>query len=537
MKFYNFFDFILKDLKKSILIIFLSTFILRIPTLFVEYYSGDVLSSFLTSLRELNGLDYVYNKGILYHKILNFSLLVFGKDIRSFHFVGIIIVFLTSFFIFLLGKRIYNQRIGLLAGFFYGVYISAFNPEFMAINGEIVYNLFYASSFYYFYLFYFERKKLMIIPTILSLICSFAVKFQGFWASVAILFFIVYISPYFYFLDLKIRKKYYLITISLTVLVFLFLVIDYSYTNLIIKGRIKDSIDNLVIYSTVRGFNFLFFPKLIYRVSLMSVYHWAVWVLGLYYIVSYFKNKNKNLKDIYLITLTIILFFLIFTAGTRIYFHYFMHVYPVLSILGARAFMNLFENNIKFRKRSFIYFVIPIIFVFVWNLRDAYIVKFNNDLFYNETRFVYYLRLILLGHYDDYLLCNKMMKEAVDYIKNNVKDDEKIYAWPNADEIIFFSRKRSAKKVFSGEEIPANFALNQRLKGNIKESEKYEIGIAKEVIDNSDYFVDISSVKTKSNIAKYGGIYSFPLLLSLIEKNFDFVGNFGEVRIWKKKGK
>ena len=140
----RFWNFILNAKPSRVLLfIFSGIFILRLPTLFVEYYDIDVLTSFIHAADFFAGRAIAINKGPVYHWILNGSFWIFGQHAASFHLAGILVIAMTAAGIFLTGKKLISQQAGLLAALFYGFCISAFNRQFMAINAEIIYNLFF----------------------------------------------------------------------------------------------------------------------------------------------------------------------------------------------------------------------------------------------------------------------------------------------------------------------------------------------------------------------------------------------------------
>ncbi len=532
----RFWNYILNEKPwKVLLFIFLSILILRLPTLFVEYYSGDVLSSFIIAKKQLSGLPFTHNKLPVYHALLNFSLLFFGNSVISFHFLGIIIVMLTSFFIYLTGKTIFSNPIGIIASLLYGVYISAFNPEFMAINGEIVYNLFLSAGFYFFALFEFQ-KKIWAIPLILiSFILSFLTKVQGLFGFVAILLFYIVVRPYFVIKNKENKKKYTLVLISSILFLILVFIIDWNYTHIVLKGKLKAKINGFYIYATVRSFNIpILIGRLLFRGGLMSIYHNLLWVFGIVKIVSFFRSKEKNLKDAFLITIALFLFFSIFLAGNRLYFHYFMPIYIPLSLIAASYMHRKFKRR-RFKKRSFKLLLFPILFVFLWNAKDAYISQINPNWFYNEGKTLYAARLILMGHHDDYLLPNKNYVKALKLIKKYTPKETYLYLWSMGAEFLFFSKCNSVQKKLTGAENGALNALKKK-DSDFEYFKNYQFNLIKNIKNSKwDYFIDTTSTPIKSKLTPFGGLKAFPIIYNFLNENYQYMGKFGSINIWKFK--
>jgi hypothetical protein len=135
-------------------LIFLTVLILRAPALFNDFYDVDELAA-ITQTRDylagyIPGADFVESKNFLYHTIFKGAYTIspdHGWVIV--HFITMLIIFLTSVFIFFIGKKINGFKTGALAGLFYAALVSSFNRYFMATNGEVVYNLFLAAGLYF----------------------------------------------------------------------------------------------------------------------------------------------------------------------------------------------------------------------------------------------------------------------------------------------------------------------------------------------------------------------------------------------------
>lgn len=508
-------------------------FLLRLPTLFVEYYDIDVLTSFIAAKSKIQNEEYIENKGIVYHWILNQSFSLLGESYRSFHFVGILLVIFTSLFIYLLAKQMFCEKTGLLAAALYGIYISAFNRQFMAINGEIVYNLFFSAAFYYFYLFFFQKKYWTIPLLLVSLVLAAFTKFQGIWATVGIFLFVFFIHPFF-IEEPQNRKKYGIFVFVFFIISLIFITLDFFYFKILLNDSFFSKISSMYAYIATRGFDPLFFiVKFLHRFGFLSIMHSLIWIGSLVFLIRFFKQRDKKEEHAYLVVLFFILFFSFWLSGIRLYFHYFMQVYPVIAIMAASVILPLWEQE-KWKKKLKMAFLIPVLFFFVWNTKDALIVQFFPQAFYKEGKFLYHLRLILVGQDNDYLLPHPTYVEALDYLKKNAHPEEKIFVWPVGAEFIYFSGLKPAYPWFWNED-PAVYALEEEKRGNpqVKIQYQKDFQIFLEKIQ-ADYFIDISTSPV-IYFKKYGHFTeNFPEIHNFLKKNYIFVGIFGQVKIWKK---
>ncbi|MCP4135100.1 MAG: glycosyltransferase family 39 protein [bacterium] len=545
---------------KVLLFIFSGAFLLRLPTAFMEFIHIDVITTCIIVKRDILGLAFTPNKGPVYHFLVKWSYLILGESPKSFHFIGIIFILLTLIFIYLLGKKIYSERAGMLGALLYGFIISSYNTEFMATNAEVIYNLFFMAAFYFFYLLVFEKKFLALFPCITALVLAVLVKMQGSWALFAIIAFLVLIKPAFLFSQKAHIKKYYIILCVVTALSALFIYIDWNYTGIILNEFIKDKLTGMINYVANRGFNpLLIFAKLLWRSFHFILYHSIIWIPGVLGILYFFKkNKTpvKTEKETYLIFLTLFLFFSIFLGGARLSVHYFIPVLPLLAIISAKEILNRIDS-VRLKKRFFKILIIPVLFFFLWNAKDMYMANFNPGLKHNESTFTFLFRIAMVGSHGEYLFPHKTLLPAIDYLKNETAKDESLFVWPMGSEVVFFSDRVSAIDNYWLNEL-ALHGIVQKEMGNTAEFSRVEndfIDSIKE--DNPDYFVDIGSTEMirKALIYKkkddppyyfdintapmirfgsFGGLNNFPGLISFLDKNFTFIGKFGDARIWKK---
>jgi len=160
-------------------LLFAVTALLRLPTLFNDFYDVDELAAIVQTWEymagDVPGVDFAESKLPLYHAIFKLSYRLWPeKGWVVVHAFTILIVYLTALFLFLAGRAIRGPGAGALAALFYAVFISSFNRHFMATNGEIVYNLPLAGGLYFFILFLKGAGAMRHLHLALTAVMAFA---------------------------------------------------------------------------------------------------------------------------------------------------------------------------------------------------------------------------------------------------------------------------------------------------------------------------------------------------------------------------
>jgi hypothetical protein len=555
----KFWNFLTKaDKWKVILFVFTGTFILRLPTVFIDYIHIDVITSYIIAQRDIAGLLFKPNKGPVYHSLVKWSIKLFGDSPASFHLTGIIFVLLTILFIYLLGKRIYGVRAGLLAALFYGFIISSFQTEFLATNGEIIYNLFFISSFYFFYLLIFEKKMIYLLPLLISLLLGIYTKFQGSFAIFALLIYLIFAKPSFIIEKRAKIVTYYIFLGALSIIAIIFIIVDWNYTTVVFKGFLRQKLTPMVNYVANRGFSpFHIIGKLLWRSFQFTLYHSIIWIPGIITMVKFFRNReHREDSEAYLIVITLFLFLTIFLGGARLSPHYFIPLLPTLAILSAKEVLSKIDI-LRFKRIFFRILILPVLFFFIWNIKDVYIGNFKPDWKHNESRCTFFFRILVIGSHGEYLLPHKSLLPVLKYLDEKTGKDETIFVWPMGSEVVYYSKRRSATHQFWFNER-ALHGIVQREKGNIDEFIKVEKSFIREVRESDpNYFIDVGSTsmirkvliyKKKDDppyyfdintapmirFGSFGGLDNFPGFVKFLNENFQYVGEFGKARLWKK---
>ena len=436
------------------ILLFFIILILRIPTLFNDYYEADELAA-ICQTRDyiagyIPGADFSESKNFLYHEIFKFSYkLSYDYGYVIVHFITILIVWLTAISIFLTGKRISAFRIGAIASILYAVMISSFNRQFMATNGEIVYDLFFASGIYFFTTFLDKgygkfKKTIYFTLVILMSIGAVNIKFHGIMLSLFVIFFIAIYIPY---------KKWGLFSTYFKLLCFVIgsivigILTGYYLNNQLIINHIYNILGK-IYYASVPERNFSIFDfitRFVFRQGLLSIWHYILWIPAFIYIWKFIKSKfnNSELNESIVLIFFICTYLMIFGGGARLYFHYFMATYPSLAIVAALSIERSTNKLVlSIKKHMTLWILIPALFFLAWNTKDVIIKHIFPNAFYNEGKILYWVRGGLVGTFNDYLLPHEDYRDAVDYILNNTKDTDPVFVWRDGPYINYFSNRR-----------------------------------------------------------------------------------------------
>ncbi|MFH0976097.1 MAG: hypothetical protein V1874_09985 [Spirochaetota bacterium] len=435
-----------------LLILFAATLLCRLPTLFNDFYDVDELAAIVQTHEymagDVPGKDFTESKLPLYHAIFKAAYFLMPQNGWVLvHVFTVFIIFLTAIFIYSTGDKINGFKTGALASLLYAVLISSFNRHFMATNGEIVYNLPVSAGFYFFILFLDEQYKtgkrfiFLCLSTVMG-VCAAYVKFHGLIFFIFMAFMLIIYVPYY---KKKFTLKYFSALLSVIAALISLSVLDYFVTHIFAQRLLTDAAGKLT-YSSVQGFSPLVFSaKYIHRQLMLSLWHFAVWISAFVFLFLFIKNKfrNESLLVSASAVLFIITYLLIFAGGSRLYFHYFISVYPALCITGAYSLNEVnFPAIKKIKDKITILILIPTVFFIAWNTKDILIKHYFQQAFYNEGRTMYWMRAALIGTFNDYLLPEASYKDACAYIRTITKPGDRIFVWGDGPYLYYFSGRR-----------------------------------------------------------------------------------------------
>ena len=537
------------------------TVILRLPSVIIDFIHVDVLTSYLLAKRELLGLSFTMNKGWLYHQLMKFSIKYIADTPSSFHFMGLLFVIGTMYGIYLLGKKIYDTRVGLFASFLYGIVISCYHTEYLAANGEIFYNLFNVFALYFYYCAVYEKKKWYLAFVLINVVASYLIKFQGIFIVPVLLLHFIIVYPLSF--DKEKYKQFYIyllgfIICAIVTVIGSFVALKMYYT-IDIFEKIYSAMTGMYSYVANRGFNpLLILVKLLWRVYQFSIFHAFFWYTGIILIIRFIKNfrlKKFESGTLFLVYTAVCFFILVFVAGSRVSVHYFIPIMPAIAALSAKQILDICTE--KGKKLVCIQIMFTMLFFLFWHYRDLYIYTYNHNLKHNESKFVEIFRIAVIGSYGEYLLPHKSLLPVIDYINTNYPD-RTMLIWPMGTEIDYFTKGQSVVPSYWFNE-GALFAIVQREKGDgayIHQHEKSIINIIRE--KKPDLFIDVGSTdmikkvmvyRKKGEPAYYFNIHEtpivrlgrfaslddFPEIIHYLNTHYEFKGYFGKARLWLRK--
>ena len=536
---------------KYLILIVLSAFLLRIPSYFNDYYDVDELSAIVQTKQYFSGLipgvHFKESKHPLYHALFKVSYGInndYGWVIL--HIITSLIIALTGIVLYKITKEITNKSgTAFTAGILYTVMICSFNRYFTATNGEIVYNLPVAIGALSIVLFLKTEKKLNKIFLILLFAASSAVsagiKFHGLIISIIAVFFFVFILP---LREGKLNRKYaalLLILISAFIAVFIadyFIFENFSHT------LVSDIYSKLRYATIVYGMEPLSLSlKFLHRQGMLAIWHPLIWISFFAFIFSFFKNKvffKTEKAKLFIIISAIITYMMVFGGGKRLYFHYFMTSYPFVCILSSifitesRTKISLFFKT-HFRKLL----LIPAFFFLAFNAKDSIVKHAFPELFIYESKRSYYFRLIVFGTTNDYLMPDKLYHNLIRYIKNNTKNEDKIFVWGDGAYIYYFADRLPAAYHMwpKGTIVDITSAYESQNAEKIASAvnrEKYIISYIEKY--DAEIFIDTSDAAT----SKMGSLSPFtykitPFVNEYLKSNFVFETEIDKFKIYRKK--
>lgn len=521
--------------------LFLVTLIFRSPSMLIDYYDVDVLAAIIQTQEYMAGdiphVDFTISKKDLYHVPFRIAYKMsaeYGWVIAN--FFGIIIVFLTSIFIYLAGKRVFSREAGIWAAFLYAILISSFNRHFMALNGEVVFNLPVAASLYFYVLFIQTAGKARFVHLALSLLCgfiSYSIKFQGIIPLLVIPFHLVIYKPWY---ENRFSIKYFLSLTSLASAGLVIFMADYFFTGKF-APKIVSSVLGMAVYASGHGFNpAMYFGKIIHRNGFLFLWHFVLWAPAIIYFCSMARRRFRpeTAAETAVIVFALGYYALIYTGGQRMYFHYFMAVYPALAILSAGAL--LYHGSAvmeKIKAKALALLMIPALFFLSWNYKDVVIRHFAPRAFYNEGSVLYWARAVLVGTFDDYLLPGKAYINAVERIKNLTNTCDRIFVWGSGPYLYYFSERRMGSNTLWPKGTIDRIAEDYR-KGtseSLANARSYEQGM----IDIMEKKKPVLFADTSGNDFAYFDTPVTPLVSEYVNRNYEYIETVDNIKLYLRK--
>lgn len=434
--------------------LFLVILILRGPTLFNDYYNAHELDA-LVQVRDfiagdIPGKDFAESKKIIYHLLYRAAHKVsYDYGWAFLHLFTIFIVFFTSSFVYLTGKRITGRKTAMAASLFYGIMISSFNSDFMATGREIVCNLFLSAGFFFFIILIsssdsIRKKALCFLLTLLMAWCAFNVSTHGIILIIFLLLFSAFYIPY---REWGIKSQYFaglaVLVVSCFSVFFIGYLVKDKFVHLLVGHGTAKINEFFAAGGDYSPADFLF--RFIHRQGILLLWHFILWVPSAVYTWLFLTRRFKgtDIKEAALMLFTLTAWITVFSGGSRIYFHYFITVYPFLALTAAISLARSDKRIIEKINRHMVkLIIIPALFFFLWNIKDIAVKHFYPESFYSENPVFSITRQFILGADKHYLLPAEDYRDAADYIKNSTKVNDAVFVWGEGPYINYYAERR-----------------------------------------------------------------------------------------------
>lgn len=397
-------------------------FLLRLHTLFNDYYDVDELAQMVHSIHAAESGNLLYGP---YGKAVNFTfnitLKIFGQyNWRALHLLAIIIILLSSIGIYFIVKNtIREERAALFSAFFYSVFVSIGYKDIYPLTSEIIFNLFISFSFASLTHALFSSSKLAYrIGSALISVFFFYLVFHSKMHARFHLFLLIAVIP---ILQKTGKRKLGSLLVMLVLGIVLFFIIDFVKPGIIayFKSMLNESLAYILSEKLTVGF-------VLYRIFttsiILTVSQFPVW----YFAIKYFKMEKGKVfttKNNLLIAFFIINF-IPATLTLRFFPHYFIQPLLPASILAGIYFSRRLEINEKitkpFTRYLFIMILVVVIssFTFVTLKHIKPYIRINLHMFWPHSGLI----------------------DTINWLKADGAKGKKIFVWGDAAEIYYYTQ-------------------------------------------------------------------------------------------------
>ena len=431
---------------------------------------------------------------------------IFGYyNMIAIHIFTMIIVGITSYFLFKISKNLYSEKVGWWTALFYIVFSTTYIPKFIASTIEPIMILPIVLQFYYWIKFEDKNKHLYALLSGLFFSISFLFKYQAGINLAIILLHLGLIKPFI------LKQKPYIkcwngfLYFIIAALPLPILMLGYLWS----VGSLNDffywNIFGNLYYIDAGANAFSYFSRLLNRGIPFILSTILLWILLVPNIKHLFKKSfiKKDLNTILskklLILTWLILTIIPVNIGRRFYGHYFHLFLPSLCILAAFTANNIWQKNgkkwLKFAVIFWIVFPAIISFGARFNMDNLYI-------YFNEDN-------------------PKAYKSIAEYIHNNTIEEDKIAVWGFAPLIYWYSKRLPATRFFWSDVLTGRITGTKEPLKNHSEfiiPKAWTMFISDIQENKPKYIIDTSP----GNLHDYGHypIKNYPKFYNLIEKYY-----------------
>jgi len=418
-------------------------FLLKLPVLNAPLFEDPAWVNFyhvrdmaMNNFKPILGEGYDYNTTghpPFYFWIWTLIYKIFGYNLYAFHIMALFFAFLTLYFTYLLGKHLYNKKVG-----FYSSLVLLFLPLFFVSSGRLELTLPLSALTVAGLYFFLKQKKYSYLLTASCLILT---KEQGVFAILSILMYIllkhfkkskaihsVHAQKPRIFDKSKVKLLKELFFYSIPLFIFgIWSAYKYSITNSIffegtgIKDSIVSQITNITVIEYITNFyrlnKILFFDQFVFLLSIPLVY------------CIYRYLSKKNIMKKFELKLAIPLLIIIFYVFSFSVLHWFqlddlLPVYPILIIFSIKSICSIFKN-----KSKYMILVIILLFVWQWSIPSSTWTLMPSEYTTYDKEFSWRDML--------YLNYFKVQKEAFSYINDHYPNSVILSDFDKTEKMIF----------------------------------------------------------------------------------------------------
>ena len=369
--------------------------------------------------------DITENKPIALYFFLTIPVYLLGSWINGLRVFGFILIALTAFIIFLIGKNLKDIELGFLSSFIF-ILLQLFTPLMLGflILSENISNLFIVLAIYLLL----SKKLSPGVAFLIGILSSFA-----FLTRQTSLFLVAIIPLYIYY-NKEIKQKfdficYFLLGITLLIAIAAFYLFLNSALWDALYNTFLSMLDPYGPYATydAGSLTSLKFYALFYFISdkLVIIFLMLLGIINL-----------QNIKDKF-----ILLWFFVSLISAQIspsmYLHYYIIILPALSLLVGIGSKSILEGGKIFYENKKIYHLFTLIFIIALSilliLQFSYFAPY--PLFAMDTGKAY---IDTLSYNEEILIAN--------FIRNT-SYDENIFVFPSEPQIYYLTGKDSISKM------------------------------------------------------------------------------------------
>jgi len=523
-----------KSIWMAIGIIFLTIF-LRLPYVYEKILNLDE-ANFTIVAREILKGKLIY-KDIIdtrpplgYIIYLGVELLNRKNTLLGIHLFGLLWIILTTLVVIKVGNYVYKNNMGYVAGFFYSIFSMGYYPyDMVAVNAEIFMLLPLVLSFLFFSYYIFENKKIYCFLSSLMTGFCFLFKQTGIYNFLPVFGISIYlviqknknISQKTSFLKEIFYTSF--ISVSGFFLPFLITIIYFAF---------KNGLDSFIYANFILGQKYVkavSFKTGLYRNVAMSAHFiipnflfFGLAICGFFTIFS--KNFKKSIEQntfiIFIFLESLISFFGAYT-GRRPIAHYYIPVFPSLVLLATYGFLILKNEIISIHSEIFKLFYKLIILLGILNSFFA---------FHDISNFLERWKYILLSKFK----ISETADEVISFIKENTKNEDKIFVWGYSPEIYLWANRSPASRFFIPDVAVGLSPGGERFTESNENIEKMREIILNDLKENKPFYIIDTSL-----ICNFG-YENFPLekisvLWQFIENEYILEKEIGKIKIYRKK--